>query len=80
MITQGMVMFYLLHRKSEAFEKFKELWIEMKKQLDKNIKLLWSNWGGEYLSDDFNKYLLDNEILSQLSVQGMPQQNGVVKK
>ena len=40
MITQGMVMFYLLHRKSEAFEKFKELWIEMKKQLDKNIKLL----------------------------------------
>ena len=39
----------------------------MKKQLDKNIKSLQSDRGGEYLSGDFDKYLLDNGILSQLS-------------
>ena len=31
-------------------------------------------------SGDFNKYLLDNEILSQLSTLGMPQQNSVVER
>ena len=37
---------------------------QVKKHLDKNIKSLWSDQGGAYLSGDFNKYLLDNEILS----------------
>ena len=71
---------YLLHRKSETFEKFKEFRAEVKKQLDKNIKSLWSDRGGEYLSSDFDNYLLDNGILSQLSVPGMPQQNSVAKR
>ena len=55
---------YLLNRKSEVFEKFKEFWDEEEKQLDKNIKSLQFDQGGEYLSGDFNKYLLDNEIFS----------------
>ena len=63
---------YLLHRKSEAFEKFKEFRVEMQKQLDKNIKSLRSDRSGEYLSSDFDKYLLDNGILSQLPALGMP--------
>ena len=71
---------YLLHRKSEAFEKFKEFWAKVEKQLDKNIKSIRSDRGGKYLSRDFNKYLLDNEILSQLSILRMPQQNGVAKR
>ena len=71
---------YLLHQKSKTFEKFKEFWAEMKKQLDKNIKLFRSYQGGWYLSCDFDKYLLKNEILSQLSVPGMPQQNGVIER
>ena len=71
---------YLLHCKSEEFEKFKEFKDEKKKQLDKNIKLLHSNRGGEYLFGDFDKYLLDNEILSQYLALGMPQQNGVAKR
>ena len=31
---------YLMHRKSETFEKFKEFWVETKKQLGKPIKAL----------------------------------------
>ena len=70
----------LLHRMSEEFEKFKEFWVKAEKQLDKNIKSIRSDRGGKYLSRDFNKYLLDNEILSQLSILRMPQQNGVAKR
>ena len=64
---------YLLHRKSVVFEKFKEFWAEAKKQLDKNIKSLRSDRGGEYLSSDFNKYLFGNGILFYLSTPGISQ-------
>ena len=55
MITQKYGYVYLLHRKFKIFEKFKEFWIEAEKQLDKNIKSLWSDRGKKYLSGDFNK-------------------------
>ena len=55
---------YLLHRKFESFEKFNKFRAEAEKQLNKNIKLLRLDRGGEYLSDDFEKYLLDNRISS----------------
>ena len=65
---------------SEIFEKFKEFWAEAEKRLDKKIKLLQLDLGGKYLSNDYDNYLLDNGILSQLSISGMPHQNGVAKK
>ena len=64
---------YLLHRQFKGFEKFKESRVEAEKQLDKNIESLQFDRGGEYLFSDFDKYLLDNGILSQLSALGMPQ-------
>ena len=69
---------YLLHHKFKIFEKFKEFWAKVEKKLDKNIKSFHFNRGDEYLSGDFDKYLLDNGILSQLSAPGMSQQNGVM--
>ncbi|KAI3457782.1 hypothetical protein Pfo_014445 [Paulownia fortunei] len=71
---------YLMARKSEALEKFKEFRNEAEKQLGKNIKTLRSDRGGEYLSNDFRTYLLENGIVSQLSAPGTPQQNGVSER
>ena len=71
---------YLMTRKSEAFDKFKEFKAEVEKQLGKNIKTLLSDRGGEYLSHDFRTYLSDNGIISQLSAPGTPQQNGVAER
>ena len=71
---------YLFQCKFEAFEKFKEFRTETEKWLDNNIESLQSNRGGEYLSSDFDKYLLDNGILSQLSAPGMPQQNSMAER
>ncbi|KAH9670831.1 hypothetical protein KPL70_017127 [Citrus sinensis] len=71
---------YLMRHKSEALEKFKEYRAETEKQLDKNIKKLRSDRGGEFLSGDFKEYLIENEIISQLTAPGTPQQNGVAER
>ena len=71
---------YLMHRKSETFDKFKEFRAEVEKQLGKSIKTLRSDRGGEYLSDDFLGHLIENGILSQLTAPGTPQQNGVAER
>jgi hypothetical protein len=39
---------YLMRRKFEVVDKFKEFWAEAKKQLGKHIKALRSDRGGEY--------------------------------
>ena len=63
---------YLLHRKSECFEKFKEL-KETKKRHRKYIKSLRCDRGGEYLSNEFISYLSEQRITSQMSVPRTPQ-------
>ena len=60
-----------MHRKSEAFEKFREFRAEAEKQLGKSIKTLRSDRGREYLSADFMGYLSENGIISQLSAPSM---------
>ena len=39
-----------------------------------------SDRGGEYLSGEFQQYLIDNGIISQFSAPGTPQQNGVAER
>ena len=44
---------YLMRRKSETFEKFKEFKAEAEKQIKKTLKSLRSDRGGEYILDEF---------------------------
>ena len=39
-----------------------------------------SDHGGEYLSAEFQQYLIDNGIISQFSTPSTPQQNGVAER
>ncbi|CAA0810109.1 Unknown protein, partial [Striga hermonthica] len=71
---------FLLHHKSECFEKFLEYKAVVEKQLGKSIKSLRSDCGGEYLSNEFRNYLTDNGNTSQLTARGTPQQNGVAER
>jgi len=71
---------YLMKHKSESFEMFKKFYSEVENQTGKSIKMLRSDRGGEYLSDNFIDYLMENEILSQWTPSGTPQHNGVSKK
>ena len=63
---------YLMRRKSEDFEKFKEYRAETKKRLNKCLKTLQSDRGGEYLLAEFRDYLSEQGITSQLSAPGVP--------
>ena len=64
---------YLMHQKSDSFEKFKEYKTEVEKQLGKPIKTIRSDRGGEFLSNEFIDHPVQNRILSQLSAPRMPQ-------
>ena len=66
--------------KLEAFEKFKEFKNEVEKQLGKSIKTLRSDRGGEYLSQEFLDYLVEDGIQSQWTPPYTPQHNGVAKR
>ena len=48
---------HLMHKKSKVFEKFQEYKKEVENQLGRNIKMLRSDCGGEYMSDPFNDFL-----------------------
>ena len=71
---------YQMKRKSKTFEKFKEFRAEVENQLGKRIKAIQSDRGSEYLLVDFKTYLTQNEIVSQLTAPGTPQQNGAVER
>ena len=64
---------YLMKRKSETFENFKEFKAEVENQLGKHIKAIRSDRGGEYLLVDFKDYLTENGIISELTTPGTPQ-------
>ena len=69
-----------MQRKLETFEKFKEFQAEVENQLGKTIKTLQSDRGGEYLNQEFEDYLVEHGIVSQLTDPGTPQQNGVAER
>jgi len=71
---------YLMKHKSESFEMFKRFRSEVEKQTGKSIKMLRSDRGGEYLSNNFIDYLKENGILSQWTPPGTPQHNGVSER
>ena len=56
---------FLMKYKFEVLEKFKEFRHEVEKHTEKPIKILRSDRGGEYLSQEFLDYLKDNGIVSQ---------------
>ena len=47
---------YLIKTKDEVFEKFKFYKVEVENQLDKQIKILRSDRGGEYTSYSLNSF------------------------
>ena len=57
----------------ESFEVF----TEVENQLGKTIKILRSDRGGEYLSQEFKDYLKACGIVQQLTPPYTPQHNGV---
>jgi len=71
---------YLMTHKSESFEMFKDFKAEVENQTNKRIKALRSNYGGKYLSQEFEDFLKVSSIISQCTPPRTPQLNGVSER
>ncbi|KAL4591583.1 hypothetical protein LXL04_004552 [Taraxacum kok-saghyz] len=80
---------YLIKEKSESLEMFKTFKAEVENQLDRKIKVVRSDRGGEYYGrhtdvgqapGPFFEFCRDNGIVNQYTMPGTPQQNGVAER
>lgn len=66
--------------KDEVLNKFIIYKAEAENQLEKKIKILRSDRGSEYTSNEINQYCQDNRIFHQVTAPYSPQSNGVAER
>src|SRR5215510_3977976 len=71
---------YLLREKSDTFHAFKSFKAYVENLTDKRIKTLRDDKGGEYMSNEFGKFLEEAGIARQHTVHNEPHQNGVAER
>ena len=81
---------YLIHEKSQSLEVFKSFKVEVENQLNKRIKKVRSDRGGEYYGKydslgeqcprPFVKFLEECGIVPQCTMPGSPSMNGVAER
>ena len=65
--------------KDQVFTKYKLYEVMMSWQQDVCIKTLFSDWGGEYTSKEFEDYLARKGTKHRLTMHDTPKQNGVAE-
>ena len=70
---------YLVKTKDEALNCFKIYKAEVENQLEKKIKRVRSDRGGEYLSNEFGEYCVEHGIIHETTAPYSPQSNGVAE-
>ena len=55
-------------------------WIVYERSMNRKLKVLRTDNGGEYMSADFKKYLKKEGVRDELTVQKMLEQNGVAER
>nr|CAN76821.1 hypothetical protein VITISV_017285 [Vitis vinifera] len=69
-----------LQEKSEAFSAFKSFKARVEKETGRSIKILRTDRGGEYCSNEFEHFCDDQGIRRELTAAYTPQQNGVSER
>ncbi|KAL3677965.1 hypothetical protein R1sor_020921 [Riccia sorocarpa] len=70
---------FVLKRKNEVFNTFVRFKTAVENQTGAKIKTLWTDRGGEYLSNAFKAYCLQESLHRQLTVAYSSYQNGVAE-
>jgi transposase InsO family protein len=71
---------YLLKSKDEALQYFKIYKAEVENQLERNIKRIRSDRGGEYFSNVFTAFCQEHGIIHERTPPYSPQSNGVAER
>ena len=71
---------YLLNTKDEALHYFKIYKAEVENQLEKKIKRVRSDRGGEYFSNEFDLFCAKHGIIHERTPPYSPQSNGVAER
>ena len=71
---------YLLKNKNEALDAFKKFRAKVESGPDKRVKVLRTNRGGEFMSNEFNTYCEEAGITRHYTAPYTPQQNGDVER
>ena len=79
MITPGAVQF-IFQSTNQKFLKSSEFEAIVTNECNDGIKMLRTDNGGEYLSDEFKTYLISKGIRYEMSAPYTPQQNGIAKR
>ena len=74
------VWLFCMKQKSDVFSIFKRFKNEVEKETGRHIKILRSDGGGEYFSNEFSDFLQENGIKRQFTCRYTPQQNGVAER
>ena len=69
----------LLKAKSDAFKAFKQFKAYAENQLNKSVKALRDDKGGEYMSSEMEQFCSKAGIHCQHTVRAEPHQNGVAE-
>lgn len=69
-----------LLKKSEVCHAFKELYHTIKTVYRKEIQVLQSDNGGEYISNEMKQFCTDKAVHHQTSCARTPQQNGLAER
>jgi transposase InsO family protein len=71
---------YLLKIKNEVLHYFKVYKDEVENQLEKKIKCLRSDRGGEYFSNEFSEFCAVYEIIHKRTSSYSPQSNEIIER
>jgi transposase InsO family protein len=69
-----------LNSKDEALHYFKIYKAEVENQLERKIKRVWSDRGGEYFSNIFTLFCKENDIIHERTPPYSLQSNGVAER
>ena len=71
---------YFINNKSDTFDQFVDHLIYVENQSSKNLKILRSDGGGEYINSNMHIYLAERGIRHETTMAETPQQNGLAER
>jgi transposase InsO family protein len=75
-----MMWIYLTKAKSESFDVFKKFKRRVEKESEKSIKILRTDGGGEYTSNELKQFLVEQGINHEVTAPYTPQHSGLAER